>query len=289
MLIHGAEFHNASFGWLGGSISQVVQYADATWNCNGASPPCPGCSTVPSGTSQSPYGCAPYVAHSLAAGGFVATDASPFCGSLSKYVVTLAGVSYDLNCVAKQDTPCTGGSPGLTDYLLATGWKATTATPIAGTVCAVRGSADWGHIVLAVGNNICNAHNHASYHVSCNTWVHNLCLNPPNTNFCTGKTNGNYCDPNNANNYVTCTSGAESASHACSFTCIESATAGKSYCAVAPGSCVNTNQGDYCGSDKIGSPQYPNVLFRCINKLPQGAHECPNKCNIGAGVNDFCT
>ena len=40
-----------------------------TWDCAGENPPCETCSSrVSEGTWQSPYGCAPYVAHILSAG-----------------------------------------------------------------------------------------------------------------------------------------------------------------------------------------------------------------------------
>ena len=84
------------------------------------------------------------------------------CGDLGAYsTVVHGGKTYDLNVVAIQDPNC--GSDGcLTDYLLATGWKKT-STIKAGTVCAVVGSdGPFCHVVLGVGDNICDAHNSAA-------------------------------------------------------------------------------------------------------------------------------
>lgn len=53
------------------SVAALLQFASATWNCDGSSPPCVGCATVPVGSAQTPYGCAPWVAQCLAAGGFL--------------------------------------------------------------------------------------------------------------------------------------------------------------------------------------------------------------------------
>jgi hypothetical protein len=223
---------------------------------------------MPSGSPQAPYGCAPYVAHALAAGGFVAIDSSPFCGSLNKYsAVKFGSIYYDLNVVGKQDPNCSGGAC-LLDYLIARGWT-TTSKVVAGTVCAVQGSdGPYTHVVLGVGDNICNAHNMAHHHVSCTDYfTFNHCVNPPSAPFCTGKADGNYCDPSNPNHYVTCTGGNQTAASSCSFTCIESNSAGHSYCAQPPGSCAATNQGNYCGEDKIGAPQYPNVCLDVFDDL----------------------
>ena len=92
--------------------------------------------------------------------------------------VSLGGMTYDLNVVGKKDPNC-GSGRCLTDYLLASGWKQTNAVS-AGTVCAVKGDVDWGHIVIGVGSGIVNAHNMAHYHVSIDNYPIDLCLDPPN-------------------------------------------------------------------------------------------------------------
>eukprot|EP00762_Andalucia_godoyi_P001947 ANDGO_06110.mRNA.1 hypothetical protein len=163
----------------GGSfdVAAAVQFADQTWNCDGKAPPCEGCSTVPDRSWQDPYGCAPYVAHALAAGGVVP---KPKCGTLGDYsAVEHDGVAYDLNVVGKRDGNCGSGNC-LTDYLLAKGWVSVSEREVtAGTVCAVKGDADWGHIVFGVGPGVVNAHNMAQYHVSISNYQIDLCLNHP--------------------------------------------------------------------------------------------------------------
>lgn len=163
----------------GTNISAMLKYADETWNCIGSHPPCVGCATVKAHSWQDPYGCAPYVAHCAAAGGFIKHVS--LCGTIDEYSsVPYDGHQYELNCVSQHDTGCSGGGLSLTDYLLATGWTKTQKIK-AGTVCAVNGGdGDWTHIILGVGDNICNAHNYAAYHVDCSTEGQpNLCLDPP--------------------------------------------------------------------------------------------------------------
>lgn len=129
------------------NITAAVMYADRTWNCDGSAPPCPGCKTVPGRSWQDPYGCAPYVAHCLAAGGIVP---KPLCGSMGDYsAVEHDGKSYDLNVVGSKDPNCDGLC--LTDFLLAKGWIVIEKEHVkAGTVCAVVGDTDWGHVVFGV-------------------------------------------------------------------------------------------------------------------------------------------
>lgn len=117
------------------NATKAVIFADDTWNCAGNAPPCHDCvNRVPAGSSQDPYGCAPYVAHCLAAGGAVGLSR---CGSIDEYsTYEHNGVTYDLNYVAKQDKSC--GGLCLLDYLKAIGWRRAT-TVRAGTVCAVVG------------------------------------------------------------------------------------------------------------------------------------------------------
>ena len=134
------------------NVSAVVAYADKSWNCDGASPPCPTCAhRVAPGSWQTPYGCAPFVAHALAAGGYLSL---PDCGDIDPYsAYTYDGRTYNLNVVAHQDPNC-GGGHCLVEYLLATGWTQTNHAK-AGTVCAVVGSdGPYCHVVLGVGDDI---------------------------------------------------------------------------------------------------------------------------------------
>ncbi len=149
------------------NLSNAVSFADATWNCAGGSPPCEGCkSTVSSGSEQYPYGCAPYVAHILTAGG-VNTGCSK-CGTADCYSsVEHNGKYYDLNVVGKKDSNC--GGLCLMDYLEAKGWVEVPSSEFdAGVVCAVDGGSNfehpWGHIVFGVGKGKLDAHNVARYH-----------------------------------------------------------------------------------------------------------------------------
>jgi hypothetical protein len=119
------------------NVTDAVFFADHTWNCGGDSPPCYHCANrVPAGSSQDPYGCAPFVAHCLAAGGEVPLDK---CGDQGGYdAVKHQGIEYNLNVVSHQDPNCGKGNLCLLDYLKAKGWQ-TTKIVKAGTVCAVVG------------------------------------------------------------------------------------------------------------------------------------------------------
>jgi hypothetical protein len=150
------------------NVTTAVQFADSTWNCAGESPPCESCSNkVSEGTGQSPYGCAPYVAHILSAGG-VKTGCGK-CGDMGCYSnVEYNGKYYNLNVVGSKDSNC-GGGLCLMDYLLAKGWVEVKTNEVdTGVVCAVDGGTNfdepWGHIVFGVGKNIFDAHNVAHYH-----------------------------------------------------------------------------------------------------------------------------
>jgi hypothetical protein len=172
--------HDKIHGLNATGIDALVEYADKTWNCAGDAPPCPGCTTVASGSAQSPYGCAPFVAHCLAAGGFVPLDK---CGSIGSFDdVRFGGKSYNLNVVSKQDPNC-GGGLCLMDYLKARGWTKASSVK-AGTVCAVQGEdgghpVPWGHIVIGVGAGIVDAHNMAHKHVPISNYIINELLDPP--------------------------------------------------------------------------------------------------------------
>ncbi len=157
------------------NVTDAVAFADATWNCAGSAPPCEKCSNrVPSGSGQSPYGCAPYVAHILTAGG-VNTGCGK-CGDAGCYsAVEHNGKYYDLNVVGSKDANC-GGGLCLMDYLLAKGWiEVPTSQFDAGVVCAVDGGSNfedpWGHIVFGVGKGILDAHNVARYHQSLDVYA----------------------------------------------------------------------------------------------------------------------
>jgi hypothetical protein len=150
----------------------AVEYADATWNCAGGSPPCPGCAdTVPTGSDQSPYGCAPYVAHIITAGG-VDTGCDKCTGDMDCFsAVERDGKTYDLNVVGSKDANCDSTDGCLMDFLLAKGWVEVNVSEVdAGVVCAVDGGDNfnepWGHIVFGVEPGLINAHNVARRHQS---------------------------------------------------------------------------------------------------------------------------
>ena len=151
------------------NVTDAVKFADATWDCAGESSPCENCSKrVPSGSEQYPYGCAPYVAHILTAGG-VNTGCGK-CGDMNCYSrVEHNGKYYDLNVVGSKDANC--GGLCLMDYLEAKGWvEVPTSEFDAGVVCAVDGGSNfqnpWGHIVFGVAKGKLDAHNVARYHQS---------------------------------------------------------------------------------------------------------------------------
>ena len=138
-----------------------------------------------------------------------------------------------------------------------------------------------------------DAHNSAAYHVSCSgNYQFNLCLDPPSApaNPCEGVPDGEYCDPADANVGVQCVDGHVNHTSNCAFTCIKPPVKGSSgaICAQPPGSCADTKVGAYCGNDKIGAPQYADVLFSCANQHPEGAIRCPVRCQINAGRDDTC-
>jgi len=170
----------SSDGW---NLANALAFADATWDCGGGSPPCETCSSrVSSGTGQSPYGCAPYVAHILSAGG-VNTGCGK-CGSEDCYSsVYYSGKYYDLNVVGSKDSLC--GGLCLMDYLLAKGWVDVGKSIDAGVVCAVDGGSNfdnpWGHIVFGVAPGKYDAHNVARYHNSFDVYSGHVrqCLRHP--------------------------------------------------------------------------------------------------------------
>ncbi len=175
-------FNGVKGSW---NVTNAVAFADATWNCAGGKPPCEDCtSRVPSGSGQSPYGCAPYVAHILTAGG-VNTGCGK-CEDMNCYsAVEYNGKYYDLNVVGSKDANC--GGLCLMDYLLAKGWIEVPSSEFdAGVVCAVDGGSNfdnpWGHIVFGVGKGKLDAHNVARYHQSIDVYSGHirLCLKNKN-------------------------------------------------------------------------------------------------------------
>jgi hypothetical protein len=121
----------------------VAQFADANWNCADV-----GCKTrVADGALQPNYGCAPFVAHALAAGGFIGNLKPHSNAGFGAY--RYKGTTYNLNCCYSKDAAAgCHGSHGLADYLLAYGW-----TPIKkvhkGTACIVKGShGDYSHAII---------------------------------------------------------------------------------------------------------------------------------------------
>lgn len=151
-----------------GNATALVHYAAETWNCDGASPPCPGCKKkVPAGSGQSPYGCADFVAHTLVAGGYI--SGLQTCGNFDSFSnYHYKGTVYNLNSVTH-----------LMPFLKAAGWKPTTNV-VAGTVCAVVGSdGPFGHAIVGVGKGVVAAHNNARWSWPIRNYEINLCLDPP--------------------------------------------------------------------------------------------------------------
>jgi hypothetical protein len=114
----------------------------------------------------------------LAAGGYVPLDPHASMDAYSS--VDFKGTRYDLNCCYSKDAnPGCGGSPGLGDFLLATGWHQVSSVR-AGTVAIVRGSeGDFSHVVFGVSDNVVDAHNMAHYHTSFGNYDGQLLLDPP--------------------------------------------------------------------------------------------------------------
>lgn len=155
-------------------VEKAVAFANANWNCLDVS-----CSEkVKQGAWQPVYGCAPFVSHVLAAGGFVPLSPSDPVDSFSN--VDYNGVTYNLNCCDSKDSnPSCGGSPALGDYLKARGWVKASKVK-AGTVAIVVGSdGPYSHVVFGVGDNTVDAHNSAQYQVSFSNYQGNLLLDPP--------------------------------------------------------------------------------------------------------------
>lgn len=133
--------------------------------------PCCSCAKVPSSSSQSPYGCADWVAHVLAAGGFI--DLSS-CGNFASYS-DVGG--YDLNVVSSDNKNLFSYAK---DVL---GWSAVSSADLTyGIICAVdAGDGPWSHAVIGTGRGLCSYHNVARWNRVCNEAVisYQLCLAPP--------------------------------------------------------------------------------------------------------------
>jgi hypothetical protein len=174
VLIAVAIFAIATVAVECASIQAAVSFADANWNCLDID-----CTKrVKDGDSQDVYGCAPFVAHCLAAGNFIDLDPHASMDKYSNFKYN--GQEYDLNCCYSKDQSqaCYGG-PGLADALLAMGWKETKRVK-AGTVAIVHGAEGmYSHAVFGVGDNLVDAHNYAHYHVSFDNYQANLLLDPP--------------------------------------------------------------------------------------------------------------
>lgn len=129
------------------------------------------CPKVPSGSSQSPYGCADWVAHVLAAGDFISLSS---CGDLATYS-NVDG--YNLNVVSSD-------SKNLFSYLQdVLHWSKVPSSDLTyGVVCAVdAGDGPWSHAVIGTGRGLCSYHNIARWDRVCNQAVisYQLCLAPP--------------------------------------------------------------------------------------------------------------
>jgi len=137
---------------LQGSVSEVVQFADANWDC--ADPACS--STVPSGSGQPDYGCAEFVARSLAAGGFI-----PGLGPLDSQSA-FGGWSYDGNTYDL--LYCSN----LSDALSVLGFskmpnQASSVTAGCGAF-GDGGDGYFSHAVIGVAPGVDDAHNNARFH-----------------------------------------------------------------------------------------------------------------------------
>jgi hypothetical protein len=79
--------------------------------------------------------------------------------SVSHEVRVTTLMSFDArSCGSKDSNPDCGGSPGLSDYLIARGWKKASKVK-AGVVTFVVGSdGPFSHVVFGVGDGIIDAH-----------------------------------------------------------------------------------------------------------------------------------
>jgi hypothetical protein len=133
---------------------------------------CCSCAKVPSGTPQSPCGCADWVAHVLAAGDFTSGVSS--CGDFDSYS-NVGG--YDLNVVSSD-------SKNLFSYVQdVLKWTKVSSKELTdGVTCAVdAGDGLWSHAVIGTGPGLCSYHNIARWDCVCNEAVmsYQLCLAPP--------------------------------------------------------------------------------------------------------------
>jgi hypothetical protein len=150
----------------------VQPFADRYWNCADV-----GCtSVVSSGSSQSGYQCAEFVARSLAAGGFIpGLSGLESQSSYDPYVY--GGNSYDLLWVSDKQ----GGPLGLREFLMALGWSSSSTIQEGSAVMTDGAEGAYSHVAIGIAYNECDAHNNARYHItSCSSfYTVNEILNPP--------------------------------------------------------------------------------------------------------------
>eukprot|EP01116_Phalansterium_solitarium_P006660 TRINITY_DN19001_c0_g1_i1.p2 TRINITY_DN19001_c0_g1~~TRINITY_DN19001_c0_g1_i1.p2 ORF type:complete len:181 (+),score=51.75 TRINITY_DN19001_c0_g1_i1:115-657(+) len=160
---------------VNGSIPDLVKFADANWNCQDVLCKLP---RVHAGTYQPNYACAEFVSRTAAAGGYIPLD--PLAAQANYGAFHAGGKVYNLLCCGSKDAnPSCHGEPGLADYLVSVGWKATSSVK-AGTACFVEGSDGYfSHAQVGVADGLIDAHNSARYHVAIYETV-DLLLDPPN-------------------------------------------------------------------------------------------------------------
>jgi len=152
----------------------VQPFADRYWNCGD-----PACSyTVSAGTGQPNYQCAEFVARALSAGGWIPSIA-PLASQSAYANYAYAGKVYDLLWVS--DLQQAGSPLGLRELLVAMGWVTSSTIKLTSAVFVVGSDGNYGHVVVGVGSNLCDAHNVAHWHITpCNTyWTINEIRNAP--------------------------------------------------------------------------------------------------------------
>jgi len=166
---------NATNPSSGGNINNVIDFANANWNCANAA-----CTSLVSvGSGQPNYECAEFVARSLAAGGLI-PGITPGASQNAYYTYKYKGTTYDLLWVSSKQ----GGPKGLEDLLIVLGWKhmgtSTSNIHAASAIMCHGSSGNYGHTVVGVGNNVVDAHNVARYKASGSIYTINAIYNPPN-------------------------------------------------------------------------------------------------------------
>jgi len=160
----------------GALAGACATFADAQWNCGD-----PDCSyRVPDGAGQPNYECAEFVARTIAAAGYVpGLDGHSAQAAFGSY--GFKGRVYDLLWVSSRE----GGPIGLEDYLSAAGWHycgtADDCVHECTALMVVGATGNYGHAVVGVGEQLCDAHNYARYHVPPSYYNPNAIWNPPGT------------------------------------------------------------------------------------------------------------